>query len=299
MFDLNDLAIFVQIADAGSFSKVARCTGAPSNTLSRRIKLLEESLGARLLHRSTRKLTLTDAGKLLYKQSASEVNALIEVSRQLLDQGQEPAGRVRVAAHADFFEVFQMEFVAGFLARYPKTQVDFVLGDQHNDLIAEGIDIAFRSGAMRDSALIVRKIGAVRRILAASPKYLENFGSPKDVHSLNQHSCISFSHPSNQMCWDLAGPEGSERVEITCRFQASTAQAQIRAAIAGLGICLMPESLMRSALQSKQLVQVLPEYGHLNNDLSVVLPSRRHIPLAVSRFADEAVAHLVERLADW
>ncbi|WP_460043061.1 LysR family transcriptional regulator [Pseudomonas sp. S2_H01] len=299
MFDLNDLAIFVQIADAGSFAKVARSTGAPSNTLSRRIKLLEESLGARLLHRSTRKLTLTDAGKLLYKQSASPVNALIEVSRQLVDQGQEPAGRIRVAAHADFFEVFQMEFVAGFLARHPKTQVDFVLGDQHNDLIAEGIDIAFRSGAMRDSALIVRKIGAVRRILAASPEYLKNFGLPTDVHSLNQHNCISFSHPSSQLWWDLVGPDGSARVEISCRFQASTAQAQIRAAMAGLGICLMPESLMRSALHSKQLVHVLPEYGHLNNDLSVVLPSRRHIPLAVSRFADEAVAHLVERLANW
>lgn len=299
MFDLNDLAIFVQIADAGSFAKVARCTGAPSNTLSRRIKLLEENLGVRLLHRSTRNLTLTDAGKSLYEQSASQVNALIEVSRQLLDQGQEPAGRIKVAAHADFFEVFQMDFVADFLARYPKTQVDFVLGDQHNDLIAEGIDIAFRSGAMRDSTLIVRKIGAVRRILAASPKYLENFGSPSDVHSLNRHHCISFSHPSNQLWWDLVGPESSVRVEITCRFQASTAQAQIRAAIAGLGICLMPESLMRSALQSRQLVQVLPAYGHLNSDLSVVLPSRRHIPLAVSRFADEAVAHLIERLTTW
>lgn len=296
MLDLNDLAIFVQIVDAGSFAGAARRIGAPANTLSRRVKRLEETIGARLMHRSTRKLTLTDAGKSLYEQSASQINELMGVSLQLMDGSLEPAGKVRVAVPADFFEVFQMDFVADFLGRYPKVQLDFVLGDQRNDLIAEGIDIAFRSGAMPDSNLVARKISTGRRVLAASAKYLEINGTPLDIHALNRHTFISFPHPSGQPFWDLIGTLGPVRLDILSRVCANTARVQMKAAIAGLGICFLPESIIRSTLKAKQLIEVLSDYDQPNNDLSIVYPSRRHIPLAVSIFVEESVKHLLGQL---
>jgi len=296
MFDLNDLAIFIQIVDAGSFAAAARRTGAPANTLSRRIKQLESHMGVRLLHRSTRKLVLTDAGKLLYGKSATQINDLAEVSRQLTGGAREPTGRLRVAAPADFFEVFKMSFVADFIARYPKVSLDFVLSDQRIDLIAEGVDLAFRSGVMSDSSLVARKINPGCRVLAASPRYLKTQGVPTDVHGLSEHSCIFSSHPSGQSTWHLVGPMGATQISVTGRFSASTAHAQLKAATAGLGICFLPEPILRSSLRSGELVEVLCEYGQQSNDLFIVFPSRNQIPLAVSKFVEEAVSHLHEEL---
>lgn len=295
MFDLNDVALFVQIVDAGSFAGAARRTGAPSNTLSRRMKLLEEAMGVRLLHRSTRKLVLTGAGETLYERSASQVIELIEVSRQLAQGSQEPTGRIRVAAPADFFEVFQMDFVADFLSRYPKVELDFVLSDLRTDLIAEGIDLAFRSGALPDSSLVARKVSTGRRILAASQRYLDLYGTPEDVRALGEHACIRPSHSSTQTHWNLIGPQGAIQVGVSGRFCANTAQSQLKAAMAGLGICLLPEPILRSSLNAGHLVQLLPDYSQQNSDLSIVYPSRKQIPLAVSVFVTQAVAHLQEQ----
>ncbi|WP_095102698.1 LysR family transcriptional regulator [Pseudomonas sp. Irchel 3A5] len=296
MIDLNDVAVFIQVVDAGSIAGAARRIGAPSNTLSRRIKQLEEKLGARLLHRSTRKLTLTDAGKSLYEQSSAQITQLIEISSKLLNGSHEPAGRVRVAAPADFFEVFDMNFVADFLTRYPKVQLDFLLGDQRNDLIAEGIDLAFRAGAMPDSSLVARRINTGRRLLAASPAYLAARGVPPDIQALSDHDCVCSPHPSGQTSWTLANPAGSTRVDIAGRLCASTAQAQLKATLSGLGICFLPESVLRPSLKSGRLVEVLPDCGQQSNDLFIVFPSRKQIPLAVSTFVDESIAHLQQVL---
>lgn len=298
MFDLNDIAIFIQIVDAGSFAAAARRSGVPANTLSRRIKQLEEHMGVRLFHRSTRKLALTDAGKSLYRQSATQINELSEVSRQLSSGSGEPTGRIRIAAPSDFFEIFQMEFVADFLSRYPKIHLDFALSDQRVDLIAEGMDLAFRAGVMPDSSLVARKINTGRRILAASQKYLDTYGVPKDIYALSQHTCILPTHAQGQSTWYLDGPLGGAQIVITGRFSANTAQAQLKAAINGLGICFLPEPILRASLRGSLLVEVLSDYDQQNNDLFIVYPSRNQIPLAVRKFVEEAIAHLQGELLE-
>ncbi|MNL95639.1 HTH-type transcriptional regulator DmlR [compost metagenome] len=298
MFDLNDIAIFIQIVDAGSFAGAARRMGVPANTLSRRIKQLEQYMGARLFHRSTRKLSLTDAGHSLYGQSATQINTLSEVSRQLLAGSGEPTGRIRIAAPSDFFEIFQMDFVADFLSRYPKIHLDFALSDQRVDLIAEGMDLAFRAGIMPDSSLVARKINTGRRILAASQTYLDTYGIPIDIYALTHHLCILAPNVSGQSTWHLDGPLGAAQIVISGRFSASTAQAQLKAAINGLGICFLPEPILRSSLKGGALVEVLADYDQQNNDLFIVYPSRNHIPLAVRTFLDEAVAHLQGELLE-
>ncbi|MDB5983662.1 MAG: LysR family transcriptional regulator [Pseudomonas sp.] len=298
MLDLNDIAIFVQIVDAGSFVGAARRIGVPSNTLSRRIKQLEENLEVRLLHRSTRKLVLTEAGQSLYERSAAQISQLIEVSREFVGGSQVPAGRVRVAAPADFFEIFLMSWIEDFLARYPKVHLDFVLSDERSDLIAEGIDVAFRAGVLPDSSLVARRISTGRQMLAASPAYLQAHGAPVDIDALADHACIRSSDASGQKAWQLVGPHGPVQISVSGRFSANTAQAQLKAAAAGLGICLLPEAILRGSLKAGLLVEVLAGYGRPNNDFSLVYPSRRQIPAAVTAFVEHAVVHLQTDIFD-
>ncbi|WP_431021894.1 LysR family transcriptional regulator [Erwinia rhapontici] len=298
MLDLNDVAIFIHIVETGSFAAAARRLGVPPNTLSRRIKLLEASLAVRLFHRSTRKLTLTGAGEQLYDHSAQKISELNAISTQLVSENQVPMGRIKVAAPADFFDLFLMEWVADFLALYPQLQLDFILSDTHADMIGEGIDVAFRGGRLKDSSLVARKISTGRRLMAASQHYLDTFGVPDSIDALQHHACIGQSASSSPAIWHLVGPQGAVQVEVTGRFSANTAQAQLKAALSGLGICFLPESLLYDSLSRQQLIAVLPDYGQLNNDLSIVYPSRHYIPLAVSTFVDHTVALLKKTIAD-
>jgi len=296
MLDLNDLALFVQIVEAGSFAGGARRMGVPSNTLSRRVRQLEETLGVRLLHRTTRKLALTDAGRALFEQSASQVGELLDVSRRFVDGSDEPAGRVRVTAQADFFDVFQMDFVARFLEQHPKIQLEFVLSDNHVDLIAERIDVAFRAGALPDSSLVARKILVSSRVLVASPDYLKTHGTPAAIEKLSEHQCIFPATPSGSTTWRFTGPQGEAQCEVTGRVCANTAQAQLKAAAAGMGICFLPKPIAFASLTAGTLVEVLPDYRQRDIDMYVVYPSRRQIPAAVTAFVEHAVGHLLEEM---
>src|SRR2546425_5880460 len=146
MLDLNDVALFVQVVRAGSFAAAARRLKMPANSASRRIQQVEEYVGLRLLQRSTRKLTLTNAGAAFYERCADQVAALAEAAQELSEGSEVPSGKVRVAAPADFFNVFRMELIAEFIGAHPKVRLEFVLSDERADLIEQGIDIAIRSG---------------------------------------------------------------------------------------------------------------------------------------------------------
>ncbi|WP_438999408.1 LysR family transcriptional regulator [Variovorax beijingensis] len=286
MLDLNDIAMFVQVVRHGSFAGAARRLGLPPNTVSRRIQQLEAQLGTRLMQRSTRKLTLTSAGQAFHERCAGAVDGLVEAGQALITGSQQPSGLVRVAATADFFDFFPMEWVADFLAAHPLVRVDFVLSDARADLIAEQIDIAFRGGALPDSGYVGRKLlGARTDGMVASPAYIAARGAPATLQDLADHDCVTSPHPSGRTLWRLAGPGGAEEeVQVTGRFSGNTAQALRKAALAGLGIALLPPTMARLDLEAGRLVPVLPQYQRTGQGLSVLYPSRKHLPLAVSAF---------------
>lgn len=286
MLDLNDIAMFVQVVRHGSFAGAARRLGLPPNTVSRRIQQLEAQLGTRLMQRSTRKLTLTSAGQAFHERCAGAVDGLVEAGQALITGSQQPSGLVRVAATADFFDFFPMEWVADFLAAHPLVRVDFVLSDARADLIAEQIDIAFRGGALPDSGYVARKLlGARTDGMVASPAYIAARGAPAALQDLADHDCVTSPHPSGRTLWRLAGPGGAEEeVQVTGRFSGNTAQALRKAALAGLGIALLPPTMARLDLEAGRLVPVLPQYQRTGQGLSVLYPSRKHLPLAVSAF---------------
>ena len=293
MVDLNDVALFVQVVRCGSFAEAARRLGLPSNTVSRRVQALESQLGTRLLQRSTRKLTLTGAGEAFHARCAHSVDGLIEAGQEMVTGQFEPNGRVRIAAPADFFDFFQMEWVSDFLAAYPRVRLDFVLSDAKADLIGEGIDVAFRGGPLLDSGYVGRKVlvdGS--NSLVASPSYIESRGLPETLSALAGFDGIGFSQPDGLTTWQLAGPGGDEEVQMLTRFSGNTAQALRRAAVAGLGIALLPHTLTSLDLQAGRLVQVLPQYRSMGYGLNVLYPSRRHLPLAVAAFIDLVIVKL-------
>ena len=294
MLDLNDVAIFVQVVRCGSFAEAARRLGVPPNTLSRRVQQLEAQLGTRLMQRSTRHLTLTSAGQVFLERCSGAVEGLMDAGEELLAVNQEPSGLVRVAAPADFFDFFAMEWLTEFLAAHPKVRVDFVLSDGRADLIADRIDVALRGGILEDSSLFARKVlDAGNDGLVASPAYVARHGVPDTLQDLAGHDCLVFSHHSGKATWRVTGPDGAQaEVQVAGRFSGNTAQALRKAALAGLGIALLPSTLTQRDLRAGLLVPVLPQYHRQGHGVHMVYPSRRYLPLAVSAFMELVISKM-------
>ena len=293
MVDLNDIALFVNVVRAGSFAEAGRRLGMPPSTASRRIQGLEAALGARLMQRTTRRLVLTDAGRGFYAESADRIDALQQAASQAGNGGDEVAGRVRIAAPADFFTWFPAQELTRFVAAHPQVKLEFELDDARVDLLGEGIDVAMRS-ADRDPSLIARRIGASHTVLVASPAYLARRGMPGAPVELASHDCISLpSRDGPRAKWQLLGPDGyGTAVEVDGPFKANTASAQLSGALAGLGIALLPVTLCTTHIGAGRLEVVLPGFGAGAFGVHFVYHSRRQLPRAVSAFLNFATASI-------
>jgi DNA-binding transcriptional LysR family regulator len=287
MLDLNDIAVFVHVVRAGSFAGAGRRLGMPPNTVSRRVQLLEQSLGVRLLQRSTRQLNTTAAGRDFFERCAAGIEDIQQAGTHLAERNGEPHGQLRVAAPADFFDNFGVELVTQFMQTYPKVILEFQLGDDYIDLIANAIDVAFRGGQLPDSSLVARKLGDSYRCLLASPDYLARRGIPESLEQLAQeHDCLTASSSAAQTLWRLEGPQGMESVRVTPRLCANSAHALLRATRAGLGISLLPMLVAAEDVRRGDLVMVLPQYMRDLSGFYAVYPHRRHVSLAVTALID-------------
>jgi DNA-binding transcriptional LysR family regulator len=297
MLDLNEVRMFVQVVRARSFAEAARRLGVPANTLSRRIRQLEAGLETRLMQRSTRKLALTAAGSAFFERCSPAVDGVLEAGRDLAGGSQIVSGTVRIAAPADFLDFFKIEWVMEFLALHPKVRLDFVLNDARADLIGEAIDVAFRGGPVSDHQSIFRRLMPQSINLVASPAYLQSRGNPKTLQELGRHDCLTASGRSGAATWNLQGPSGSEEVNVTGRFSANSARVLLKSCLAGFGIAFLPSVLIAPHVHAGRLLHVLPHYRREGVDLSVILPSGRQIPTAVSAFVEFA-ADKVQSIMD-
>jgi DNA-binding transcriptional LysR family regulator len=293
--DLNDIALFVQVVRAGSFAEAGRRLGIPPSTASRRLQSLEEALGARLLHRSTRRLALTDAGRSFFAECATQVDALEQAAGQVTEAATAPAGRVRVGAPADFFNWFPAERVARFLAEYPRVRLEFELDDARADLLGQGIDVALRAGADLEPTLIAHQLGWSHAAMVASPAYLDARGTPTDPRDLSGHDCISrTTRGGARATWRLIGPRRAVTVEVDGPFQANAASAQLAAAVAGMGIALLPSAMSAAHVAAGRLRVVMPQHSLEPIGVYLVYLSRRQLPRAVSAFIEFAMASVRE-----
>jgi len=299
MFDLNDVAVFARVVEAGSFTGAARLLGIPKTTVSRRIAELEREVGMRLLQRTTRSLNMTDAGRLYYEESSRGLRAIEDANLRLADARAEPSGTICVSAPVAFGSFFLADTVFDFLAAYPKTRVELRLTDDKLNLIEDGIDLAFRTGALADSTLVARKLGSTHKILCASPAYLERRGMPATAVNLSRHDCVIAGHSIAGAQWALEGPRGLERISVSGRIAANTMQLAFRAAIAGYGIALLPGAQAMAAVAEGRLHHVLTEYAASIGGLYAVYPSSRHLSPAVKAFIDLAAMRVGAVNASW
>lgn len=295
--DLNLVTAFVRVIETGSFTAAARALGLPKSSVSRRVSTLEKELRVRLLQRSTRKLALTEAGRIYFERTRAALGGLADANTAVADMSQEIAGPIRFTAGPDNTGLMA-GLVAEFLARHPKVQLEVMLTPRRVDLVAEGFDLALRAGKLSDSTLVTRRLGTVDHGLFASPAYLRRAGRPTKVSDLQSHRFILFGAPHERDQLRLTGPKGEELVKIQGPLVVDDLSFLADAIAAGVGIGLMPEAyfgwMWKGGKRSPRhdYVAVLPDYGVRGSELNLVSPPTAYEPTRVSLLRD----FLTERL---
>jgi len=284
--DLNDVSTFVQVADGGGFTAAAKTLGVPKSTVSRSLARLEQVLGVRLVHRTTRSLALTQAGRAYYDRVREAVKGVAEATADVVDLGKEPRGSIRVTAPVDVAQVLLAEVVARFVERYPQVRFELTLTSRVVDVVAEGFDLAVRASPLRDSSLVARRLGAAGMGLYASPTYLKRRGVPKAVVDLTSHEFIRFRSTPTPLV--LETDTQKERVAIEGAIEADDLLFIRRLVEAGAGIALLPLFLATCGPvpERNALTRVLSAWTLRGPSLSVVAPSARLEPRRVKLFRE-------------
>lgn len=289
--DLNQTAVFVKVVQAGSFSAAARLLGLPTSTVSHRVATLEKRLGVTLLQRTTRRLKLTEVGELYFQHAVTGLGHMLEAEAAVSESVGEPAGLLRVTAPADIGDHILAGLLSAMRQRYPKIRIELVLLDRYVDLIAEGIDVAIRTGALKDSSLIARHVGTTRWVAFASPAYLATSPPLDAPQSLRQHSCLQFT-PLGKDSWTLIHQKSSVTVPLNGEIIVNDIRVIRSMALAGQGVALLPLYLCREECAAGNLVQVLPDWHAKADPLHLVYPRQRFIPPKLRAFVDLATAEL-------
>lgn len=279
--DLNETLAFVCVARSGSFTAAGRALSLPKATVSRRVARLEARLELRLLQRSTRRVNLTDVGRVYYERSLHAISELENAERQLLDVTRKPTGTLRVTTSFDFGRDYLAGWLPLFHQRYPEVRLELELTQRRVDLIAENIDVAIRGGALPDSALIARKLVDSRLLLVAAPAYLKGHGTPSTLAELAEHQCLALGKR-----WTLSGPDGPASVELEGWLTANEFGVLREAVLAGAGIGLLEALSVAGDLRRRRLRRVLPDHAVQGGGLYAVYPSSHHLSPKVRVFVD-------------
>ena len=260
MNELSNLGLFVRVVDEGSFSGAARFLGITPSSVSRQISQLEDELGARLFHRTTRRQSLTEPGE-IYLRHARRIVADLEEARLAVRRlADTPFGSLHVTAEADFAVAFVAPILPEFFDRYPRVQLRLSMSAGRMDLVDSGIDLAIRMGHLDDSSLIARKIAVSRSLLCASPAYLTKHGRPTHPRELEAHSCLSFRTAAGTNHWSFKLPEGSVDVPIAGRLNANSLVFLRGLALSAQGIIMIPVWMVRDELEGGHLLTLLDDF---------------------------------------
>ncbi|SCK60420.1 DNA-binding transcriptional regulator, LysR family [Variovorax sp. HW608] len=276
---LSSMRVFVRTVDLGSISAAAGELALSSQLAGKQIRALEESLGVKLLNRTTRRQSLTDEGRLFYER-ATNILAEMEAAQAQIDESRSlPRGRLRISAPITFGSRALAPRLARFMKEYPEVTVELSLTNRTVDLVDEGFDVVFRTGDLPDSGLIARRLAPHRLVLCAAPDYLKKSGVPRTPEDLQRHECLVFAHTSMRTQWSFNGPKGSVTIPINGRFSTDSGEALRAAAIAGLGVILQPSELLAEDIQAGRLTRLLAKYEPSPRPLhALYAPDRRMTP---------------------
>lgn len=282
----EDMRIFTQVMQAGSFTAAADLLGMSKQSVSRRLMQLEERLGVRLLNRSTRRLDATPLGQQYYESAVRLLGEMQQAEQDISGQTQALRGTLRLSAPLSFAISHLGSLLTEFLQLHAQLIVEIDLSDRAVDLIGEGYDLALRIGTLEDSSLVARRIASIERVYCASPAYLATRGTPLEPEALREHDCLPYGH-SRQVQWQFKGQGKTlQSIAVSGRMRANNGELLRDAAIAGMGVTYLPAFIVEQALADGRLVKLLEAWTPPPLQLSAVYPQHRQIARPVQAFVE-------------
>ncbi|MFE8103133.1 LysR family transcriptional regulator [Brenneria goodwinii] len=294
--ELNTMRSFVAIAEAGSFVAGGKVLGLTRSAAGKSLARLEAHLGTRLLHRSTRSLSMTADGQYFYERCVQILTDIDEAASSIRRDRLEPRGTLRLTVTSAFGRIVILPLLNAFLKKWPDVEVEISFTDRLVDLVEEGFDLGIRLGDMpHDSLMVARQITKYRPFIYASPGYLENYGRPENISEVGAHQRLIYGMQSDSGVWQLTGEDGTE-VSITGnrRLRFDSGEAIKDAAAEGMGIAFLPSFLTVDDLHNKRLVNLFPRYSGKEISINAIYPNRKHLTAKVRQFIDMLVMHFHE-----
>jgi DNA-binding transcriptional LysR family regulator len=288
---------FAKVVAAGSYAEAARRLGLTRSAVSKAVMELEQLLGARLLDRTTRRVTPTEAGLAYYERCVSILADVEETEIQISRLHDEPRGVLKINAPMSFGILYLGDAVAEFMARYPELRIELVLSDRYIDPLEEGVDVTVRIGALEDSSLIARRLAPARLALVASPQYIKQHGAPQMPQDLGSHRCLAYGHMAAVHRWQLLQGTRAVAVQITSTLCSNNGEVLRTAALAGNGIANLPTFLVGPDIAAKKLVLVLPDNPPTELGIFALYAPNRYLAAKTRVFIDFLVARFGEEPA--
>jgi len=284
---LTALEVFVKVVDGQSFAAAARDLGLSPAMVSKHVQALEERLGARLLNRTMRRMSLTEIGRGYYERARQVIADLEDADRAAGDLHAAPRGLLKVNAPFSFGIRHVGPAIADYLTAYPEVSIDITLNDHYIDLLAESVDVALRIGRLADSSLIARRLAPIRLALCASPAYLRRHGTPRTPRDLAGHNCLLYTYAASGDEWRFIGPDGREEaVRVSGGLRANNGDLLQAAMGEGVGIALAPTFMIGEAVKAGTLMRLLQDYRLPESALHAVYPPGRHLTAKLRSFID-------------
>lgn len=293
MDTLPDLAVFAQVVEHGSFTAAAEHLELSKAAVSKYVARLERTLGARLLNRTTRRLTLTEAGEALYRRAGAALAELVAAQEEVVELTGEPRGRLRVTAPVHFGEAVLAPLIGAFCRRYPQITLDLDLDNHIVDLVKGRFDLGVRITTLESSSLVARRLAEVHSVTCASPDYLARRGRPESPAELREHDCLSYSLERTPSEWHFRRRRGRWfGVRVGGSFRCNNDRALISAALDGIGVLHCPDLFVAGELRTGRLVPLLQRYETPPLSLAVVFPARENLASKVRVFVNFMAEHL-------
>jgi DNA-binding transcriptional LysR family regulator len=282
----DQMRVFAAVVDAGSFVAASDALGMSKAAVSRHVAELEMRLGARLLHRTTRRLSMTPEGEVFHARCKELLADVEDAESEISSRAAEASGQLKVNVPVTFGLLHLAPLWGSFLAQHPKLALDVTLSDRLVDLVDEGFDLAVRIARLPSSSLVSRKLSSTRLVLCASPEYLAEHGTPTRPSELARHAVLAYSLLSTGDTWDFDGPTGRVSAKVDPRMRTNSGDTCRAAALQHRGIVLQPSFLIDDDIASGALVELMPEYRSISLGIYAVYPTRKHVPPKVRRLIE-------------
>ena len=288
--DLDNILVFVNVAQFESITRAARSLGMPISTVSRRLSVLESELGVSLLRRTTRRVTLTAQGREYFSQCQEPLNLLQEAERVLTHAQRRPEGLLRITVPVILTQETVFNFLSAFMKNHARIRVELVVTNLLLDLNAENIDVAIRVGELQDSSVVARRLGTTVYCLVAAPEYLKTRTLPAEPADLKSHDCVMFNAKNNERDWELVSGRRKLRVHVSGSFASRDINSASALVHRGHGIGLLPSAHCDEAIAKGKLIRVLPKWTSSQNPIFALYSSRKFLPLRLSVFLEALAA---------